>query len=274
MNVHMHHTYECAHASHIWMCTCVHDLFIQLMYIIHIQLIHTKYKWRLCPRNGQSSKRCMFVHVCACLCMLAFYTHVLHRNGACLCMFACYTHHKWFIMRRTHSLIYTIYSHKTFTQGMIWDFVLEDVHWLVFLHIIRKETSDMKLNYIRLQYIHPMHISTHLIYTTHLHTYSHNASTQDITRDFVLEVVQRPAVLAGNSIGGYTALCAAVSLKEMCKVCVSIRIRLFSLWYVSFHIRRLFSLWYVSFRYDTSLSIWYVSFRIRRLFSVCGGHEV
>ena len=118
-----------------------------------------------------SSKRCMFVHVCACLCMLAFYTHVPHRNGACLCMFACYTHHKWFIMRRTHSLIYTIYSHKTFTQGIIWDFVLEDVHWLVFLHIIRKETSDMKLNYIRLQYIHPMHICTHFIYTTHLHTW-------------------------------------------------------------------------------------------------------
>ena len=39
-------------------------------------------------------------------------------------------------------------------------------------------------------------------------------------RDFVLEVVQRPAVLAGNSIGGYTALCAAVSLDAMCPALV------------------------------------------------------
>jgi hypothetical protein len=39
---------------------------------------------------------------------------------------------------------------------------------------------------------------------------------EDCVRDFVLEVVQRPAVLAGNSIGGYTALCAAVSLGAYC----------------------------------------------------------
>jgi alpha-beta hydrolase superfamily lysophospholipase len=39
---------------------------------------------------------------------------------------------------------------------------------------------------------------------------------ESVVRDFSLEVVGTPLFLAGNSIGGYTALSAAAHLKSYC----------------------------------------------------------